>query len=170
MVYRPKNWKLQIFFQRARAKENYFRFKCIDGFKIWHLNLLFRTCLHSRDPNTGLFQFLNGLTCINRPAMVETELSDAYLVSCTISDASDELVPEQEKWTLAQHCLSCLWRSIYLYLGMRKPNWQSSSNQSGLTTQIRTRPRATQQGRIKCRHHVTVPAVPTQEAIPEEGW
>ena len=35
--------------------------------------------------------------------------------------------------------------------------------------QIRTRPRAKQQGRIKCRCHVTVPAVPTQEAIPEEG-
>ena len=34
---------------------------------------------------------------------------------------------------------------------------QNSSNQSRLTTQI------------KCRRHVTVPAVPTQEAIPEEG-
>ena len=45
----------------------------------------------------------------------------------------------------------------------------SSSKQSGLTTQIRTFPRATQQGRFKCRCHVTVPAVPTQEAIPEEG-
>ena len=39
----------------------------------------------------------------------------------------------------------------------------------GLTTQIRTRPRVTQQGRIKCRRHIPVPAVPTQEAIPEEG-
>ena len=32
-----------------------------------------------------------------------------------------------------------------------------------------THPRATQQGCIKCRCHITVPAVPTQEAIPEEG-
>ena len=46
---------------------------------------------------------------------------------------------------------------------------KSSSNQSGLTTQIRTHPRATQKGRIKCRHHVTIPAVPLQEAILEEG-
>ena len=45
----------------------------------------------------------------------------------------------------------------------------SSSNQSGLTTQISTRPRATQQGRVKCMRYVTVPAVPTQEAIPEKG-
>ena len=30
-------------------------------------------------------------------------------------------------------------------------------------------PRATHQGSIKYRHHVTVPAVPTQEAIAEEG-
>ena len=43
------------------------------------------------------------------------------------------------------------------------------NKQSGLTTQISTRPRATQQGRVKCRHHITVPAVPTQKAIPEEG-
>ena len=28
---------------------------------------------------------------------------------------------------------------------------------------------ATQQGRVKCRHHITIPAVPTQEAILEEG-
>ena len=55
------------------------------------------------------------------------------------------------------------------YLGMKNPNWQSSSIQSGLTTQIRTRPRATHQGHIKCRGHITIPAVPTQEAIPEEG-
>ena len=55
------------------------------------------------------------------------------------------------------------------YLGMKKPNWQSSSTQSGLTNQIRTRPRATKQGLIKCRCHFTIPAVPTQEAIPEEG-
>ena len=34
---------------------------------------------------------------------------------------------------------------------------------------IRTRPRATQQGCNKSRHHFTVPAVPTQEAIPEKG-
>ena len=40
---------------------------------------------------------------------------------------------------------------------------------TGLTTQIRNRSRATQQGRVKCRSHVTIPAVPTQEAIPEEG-
>ena len=65
--------------------------------------------------------------------------------------------------------LSLLWRSIELYLGMRKPNWLSSSNQSGLMTQIRIHPRATQQSRVKCRCHGTVPAVPTQEAIPEEG-
>ena len=45
----------------------------------------------------------------------------------------------------------------------------SSSIQSGLTTQIRTYPRATQQGCIKRRHHITVPAVPTQEAIWEES-
>ena len=44
-----------------------------------------------------------------------------------------------------------------------------SSNQSRLTTQNSTRPRATQQGRVKCRHHITVPVVPTQGAIPEEG-
>ena len=42
-------------------------------------------------------------------------------------------------------------------------------NQSGLTTQIRTRPRATQQGHVKCRHHITFPAVPTQEAISEKA-
>ena len=48
-------------------------------------------------------------------------------------------------------------------LGMRKPNWQSSSNQSGHMTQIRTRTRATLQGRVKYRCHVTV------TAIPEEG-
>ena len=42
-------------------------------------------------------------------------------------------------------------------------------NQSGHTTQIRTCPRATQQGRIKCRHHITIPAVLTQAAILEEG-
>ena len=27
---------------------------------------------------------------------------------------------------------------------------------------------ATQRGGVKCRRHITVPAVPTQEAIPEE--
>ena len=43
------------------------------------------------------------------------------------------------------------------------------SNQSGHTTQIKTCPRAKQQGRVKCRRHVIVPPVPTQEAIPEEG-
>ena len=37
------------------------------------------------------------------------------------------------------------------------------------STQISTRPRATKQGRVKCRCHSTVPTVPTQEAIPEEG-
>ena len=42
-------------------------------------------------------------------------------------------------------------------------------NQSGLTTQIRTCPRATQQGHVKCRRHVTIPASPTQKAIPGEG-
>ena len=36
-------------------------------------------------------------------------------------------------------------------------------------TQIRTHPRATQQGQVKCRLHVNGPAVPTQEAIPVEG-
>ena len=56
-----------------------------------------------------------------------------------------------------------------LNLGMRKPNWQSYSNQSGLTTQIRTHPRATQQARVKCRCHVTIAGVLTQEAIPEGG-
>ena len=30
-----------------------------------------------------------------------------------------------------------------------------------------TGPRATQQGRVKCRCHVTVPVILTQEAIPE---
>ena len=30
-------------------------------------------------------------------------------------------------------------------------------------------PKATQQGRVKCRHHITITVVPTQEAIPEEG-
>ena len=45
----------------------------------------------------------------------------------------------------------------------------SSSTQSGLTTQIRTRPRATQQGCVNCRRHVTVPAVLTHEAIPEDS-
>ena len=34
---------------------------------------------------------------------------------------------------------------------------------------IRTRPRATQQGRVKCKWYVPDPMVPTQEAIPEEG-
>ena len=38
-----------------------------------------------------------------------------------------------------------------------------------LTTQISTCPRATQQGRVKCRLYGTVPAVTTQEAIPDEG-
>ena len=47
--------------------------------------------------------------------------------------------------------------------------YNSSSNQSKFTTQISTCPRATQQGCIKCRRHVTVLAVPTQEAIPEES-
>ena len=36
-------------------------------------------------------------------------------------------------------------------------------------TQISTRPRATKQGRIKCRRHSTVPTIPTQGAILEEG-
>ena len=36
--------------------------------------------------------------------------------------------------------------------------------------QISTCPRATWQGRVKCRCLVTVPVVPTQEAIPEECW
>ena len=35
---------------------------------------------------------------------------------------------------------------------------------TGLTTQISTRPRATKQGRVKCRHHGTIPVVLTQEA------
>ena len=47
--------------------------------------------------------------------------------------------------------------------------WQNSSNQSGHTTQIRTHPIATQQGHIKCRNHVTISAVPKQEAIPKES-
>ena len=47
--------------------------------------------------------------------------------------------------------------------------WFNSSKQSGLTTQMRNHPRATQQGRVKCRCHITVPAVPTQEAITEDG-
>ena len=51
-----------------------------------------------------------------------------------------------------------------------KPNWQSSSNQSALTTQISMCQGlvcALEQGRVKCRRHVTVPVVPTQEAILE---
>ena len=54
-------------------------------------------------------------------------------------------------------------------MGMRKPNLQSSSNQSGLKTQIRTHPRLSQQVCVKCMRHITVSAVPTQEEIPEEG-
>ena len=46
---------------------------------------------------------------------------------------------------------------------------KSSSNQSAQKTQIRTCPRATQQGRIKCRYHVTIPVVPTLEAILNSG-
>ena len=41
----------------------------------------------------------------------------------------------------------------------------NNSNCESLTI----KPRATQQGHVKCRHHVTLPAVPTQEAILEEG-
>ena len=44
-----------------------------------------------------------------------------------------------------------------------------NTNQFGLTTQISTCPRATQQGCVKCNRHFTVPAAQTQEAIPEEG-
>ena len=42
-------------------------------------------------------------------------------------------------------------------LGWSNPAWGIiySSNQSGLTTRIRTHPKATQQGWVKCRHHVT---------------
>ena len=36
-------------------------------------------------------------------------------------------------------------------------------------SQISTHPRATQQDCVKCRRHFTIPAVPTQEAILEEG-
>ena len=61
---------------------------------------------------------------------------------------------------LFQHCLQA----------MREAEKDlSSSNQSGLTTQISTHSRAIQQGRVKCRRHVTVTAVSTQEAISEEG-
>ena len=34
---------------------------------------------------------------------------------------------------------------------------------------IRTHPRATQQDHVKCRHHITIPGVPTQKAISEVG-
>ena len=36
-------------------------------------------------------------------------------------------------------------------------------------TQISTRPRANNQGCVKCRSHVPPPAVPTQGAIPKKG-
>ena len=57
------------------------------------------------------------------------------------------------------------------------PLWQHSTfcnyikllNQSVYKPQIRTSPRAAQQGRIKCKWHITVPMVSSQEAISEEG-
>ena len=61
------------------------------------------------------------------------------------------------KWSL----FPWFWMStLKTYLGMRKPNWQSSSNQSGLTTQIRTHPRATQQGHVKCKCHIPLSSGP----------
>ena len=42
-------------------------------------------------------------------------------------------------------------------------------NQSGHRTQIRTCPRAIQQGHVECGRHITVPPVLTKEAIPEKG-
>ena len=59
--------------------------------------------------------------------------------------------------------------SLGITISIAQKQKYSFSNQSEFTTQIRTRTRTTQQGRVNCRHHVTVPAVPTQEAIPEEG-
>ena len=38
-----------------------------------------------------------------------------------------------------------------------------------IQAQIRIRPKATQQGRVKWRWHVTVPTISAQEATPEEG-
>ena len=47
--------------------------------------------------------------------------------------------------------ICCRRNTVGLGLGMKKHNWKSSSNQSRLMTKIRTRPRATQQGCLKCR-------------------
>ena len=46
-------------------------------------------------------------------------------------------------------------------LKLLKPIWTHDPDQNP--------PRTTQQGHIMCVRHVTVPAVPTQEAVPEEG-
>ena len=54
-----------------------------------------------------------------------------------------------------------IWIMNFYLFAIQMP--ANSSNQSGLTTQIRTCPWATQQGHVKC--HVTIQAVPTQEAI-----
>ena len=57
------------------------------------------------------------------------------------------------------------------------PLWQHSTfcnyikllNQSVYKPQIRTSPRVAQQGRVKCKWHITVPMVPSQEAFQRKG-
>ena len=55
------------------------------------------------------------------------------------------------------------------YLNSRAPGVDKAPQTIRLMTQIRTCPRATEQGRVKCRCQLTVSEVPTQEAILEEG-
>ena len=88
------------------------------------------------------------ITCYNGPATPQ------YAVT----------IVQELKYSLAIHIAGRRW-------GLRPLRYRTEAE--GSVSQkyisISTCPRATQQGRVKCRHHVTVPAVLTQEAIPEEG-
>ena len=74
--------------------------------------------------------------------------------------------------TLSQHVTTAQAYFIQYYVQvyytqLKKYSQKNKDNQ--FPTQMSFCPRATQQGRVKCRCHVTVPMVTTQEAIPEEG-
>ena len=66
-------------------------------------------------------------------------------------------------WVWLHRLRSCVWCVLYLCVCDRLIAYTRQS------TQISTGPRATKQGRVKCRRHSTVPMVPTQGAIREEG-
>ena len=121
-----------------------------------HLNTLNHSLIF-----TGCFcaQYLSLNKLLNYPAVVAWLIESLLNKKCHFLGVDHIQLGE----VYMEKILKELWTCY------RLPQTVSSSNQSRHTTQIRTHPRAKQQGCIKCRCQVTVPVILTQEAIPEEG-